>query len=294
MNEKRSRGLGSVLAAAAARPLPEEQDERALAAVLATFSAAGAAERAGAGLTAPITALSPVEPDTMADRTGREAARRRSRRVRLVLQGAALFAIFAGTGIAAASTGILPSPVQSFVHTVFGGIGVPGPAQNGTPGNGLSASATPTAGPGAAPDSSASSSASGLNDVGGVGGGATSAPAASASPGASEASLATLCGEVVGGGNSWRTTMNAPDQARLIAAAGSANKVHAYCAQLLHSPGGADATPSSGGSGGSGAGGDTSPSPGSTTHGNGNNGKSKSTSKSAGASDAAASGDRGR
>lgn len=275
MNEKRRRGLDAVLAAAAAPPLAREQDELALAAVLATYGAAGDAARAGVGMTEPITPLSPLGSPAPAA----PAARRRSRGARLALQAAALFAICAATGITAASTGILPSPVQSFVHHVFGGVGVPGPSPDGTPTSAQSASAKPTAVPGVGPDAAATSPASG---PGGVGGTATNGPAASSSPDASEASLETLCGEVQGSGNSWTTTMSAQDQARLIAAAGSRNKVHSYCAHLLRSSGGATPTPSAAGSGGSNAASAPSATPSPTSHGKGK-GISKSSAATAGA-----------
>lgn len=236
MNERRSRNLDTLLAAAAAPPLAEEHDERVLANVLAEFNAASAAARAGVAVTEPITALSPIEPVPARD------SRPRRRSVRLALQTAAVAAIVAGAGIAAGSAGILPSPVQAFVHQVFGGIGVPGPTPDSTPGGRLSASASPSTNLGIGPDWSASPSASGLSSTGG----ATGAPATSSASDATEASLVTLCGEVQSSGNGWKTTMSAQDQARLVAAAGGVNKVHAYCAHLLHSSGGATATPTAG------------------------------------------------
>ncbi len=258
MNERRSRNLDALLAAAAAPPLEEERDERALAEVLTMFNTAGAAAKAGIGTAEPITAFSPVEPVEQAD----PRAQRRAQRARLVVKCAAVLAIFTGTGIAAASAGILPAPVQSFVHHVLGGIGVPGPSPGSTPGGGVSASASAGPSLSTGPGSAASPATSN-----GAGGGATGTPNAAASPSAGEASLVTLCTEVQGSGNSWQSTMSAPDQARLIAAAGSANKVHAYCAQLLRSSDGAAATPSAISSGSA----DTaSPAPSATaTHGKG-------------------------
>lgn len=243
MNERRSRNLDTVLAAAAAPPLPEEEDAQALANVLTMFNTAGVAAEAGVAPTEPITALSPIESETLPG----DRLRPDNRRFQLLVKCAVVFGLFLGASIAIASTGILPSPVQSFVHHMFGGIGVPGPAPKGTPGGGnISASATPSTGVTTGPGSIASASASGN----GAGAPTTSAPGGggtSASPSAAEASLYTLCTQVMGSGNSWTTTMSAADQARLIAAAGKKNKVHAYCAHLLNS--GADATPSSGTSG---------------------------------------------
>jgi hypothetical protein len=188
-----------------------------------------------------------------------------------------VLAAFVGTTIGVASTGILPSPVQSFVHNMFGGIGVPGPTPDSSaPSTNASASATPSPLPSPGPDSPASSSAAGR---GGPGATSSSGPgASSASPNAAEASLYTLCTQVKGSGNSWKTTMSAQDQARLVAAAGGEKKVHAYCNALLNS--GADATPSSGTSGSTDT---TTPSPSPTkTKGKGNaNGNGNGTSDSA-------------
>src|SRR5947209_6507640 len=239
MNERRSHNLDTVLAAAAAPPLPEEEDARVLATVLTMFNTAGAAAEAGVASTEPITARSPIESETQPG----VSSPRRSPRFQLAMKCALVFAVFVGTSIAVASAGILPSPVQSFVHNVFGGIGVPGPSPDTTPpGGNASASATPSAIPSPGPDSAASSSAAGS---GGAGSSASSAPGvSSASPGTTEASLYTLCTQVKNSGNGWKSTMSAHDQARLVAAAGAVNKVHAYCNNLLKSA--ADATPSSG------------------------------------------------
>lgn len=240
MNERRSRNLDTVLAAAAAPPLPEEQDERVLADVLTMFNTAGIAAQAGVAATEPITALSPVEPVTG---PGGPAPRRASR-FPLAVKCTAAFGVFLGASIAIGSAGILPSPVQSFVHSVFGGIGVPGPSPGTAPSGNQSARATPSITPSAGPDSLASASAAGQ---GGAGGAVTTAPGvSSASPNVAEASLYTLCTKVVGSGNSWKTTMSSQDQTRLVAAAGAENKVHEYCAHLVQS--GATATSGSGGS----------------------------------------------
>lgn len=244
MNERRSRNLDTVLAAAAAPPLPEEEDAQALATVLTMFNTAGAAAEAGVAQTEPITALSPIESGTLPG----DRPRPSNRRFQLLVKCAVVFGLFLGASIAIASTGILPSPVQSFVHHMFGGIGVPGPSPKGSPGGGnISASATPSTGVSASPDSVASASASGLNGAGAPTTGAPGAGGSAASPSAAEASLYSLCTQVMGSGNSWTTTMSAADQARLVTAAGSKNKVHSYCAHLLKS--GAGATPSSGTSG---------------------------------------------
>src|SRR5947209_556803 len=128
MNERRSHNLDTVLAAAAAPPLPEEEDARALADVLTMFNTAGAAAADGVAATEPITALSPIESAMQTN--GRPT--RSSRRFQLAVKCTAVFGIFLGTSIAIASTGMLPSPVQSFVHHMFGGIGVPGPAPKAT------------------------------------------------------------------------------------------------------------------------------------------------------------------
>ncbi|HZP53767.1 hypothetical protein [Actinocrinis sp.] len=237
MNERRSRNLDTVLAAAAAPPLPEEEDAQALANVLTMFHTAGIAAEAGVAATEPVTAHSPVESTTPGD----APAVRSTPRVSFMTKCALAFVFVLGASIAISSTGVLPSPVQSFVHHMFGGIGVPAPPptrNSSTPsGAGTGSAPTnplPTVSTG--PDSVASASASHAN---GAGAPTTSAPgagvSAAASPSATEASLYTLCTQVKGSGNSWKTTMSAQDQARLVAAAGGENKVHAYCNQLLKS-----------------------------------------------------------
>jgi hypothetical protein len=250
VNERRSRNLDTVLAAAAAAPLPEEQDERVLADVLTMFHTAGLAADAGVGVTDPITAFSPVESGSPSATTRDARHPRHTPRFQLAVKCTVAFGLVLGAGIALAGAGVLPSPVQSFAHDVFGGIGVPGPSPNSTPPHGTSsASATPSTALSTSPNAAPSASASRLN---GAGGSTTGAPGvSSASPSTAEASLYTLCTEVVGSGNGWKTTMSSQDQARLIAAAGAENKVHQYCAQVVKS--GPAATPSTDGSGSTGA-----------------------------------------
>ena len=239
MNERRSRNLDTVLAAAAAPPLPEEEDAQTLATVLTMFHTAGMALDAGVATTEPITALSPIEPATPADAQSVRGAPRLS----FMMKCAAAFVFVLGISIAISSAGVLPSPVQSFVHHVFGGIGVPAPSRDGgmpsstgsAPANPAGSSPTVSTGPRSVASASASASTPAAN---GAGAPTTSAPGtgvSTASPSATEASLYTLCTQVKGSGNSWKTTMSAQDQARLVAAAGGVNKVHAYCNQLLKS-----------------------------------------------------------
>lgn len=237
MNETRSRNLDTVLAAAAAPPLPEEEDARDLANVLTMFHTAGVAVEAGVATTEPITALSPIEGQ------GAQSDVRSVRgapRLSFMMKCAVAFVFVLGASIAISSTGMLPSPVQSFVHHVFGGIGVPAPSRNGgTPSGNGSAPANPgttvSTGPKSIASASALASASSVNRAGAPATSAPGAGVATASPSATEASLYTLCTQVKGSGNSWKTTMSTQDQARLVAAAGAENKVHAYCNQLLKS-----------------------------------------------------------
>ncbi|MGH3416164.1 MAG: hypothetical protein ACRDVE_00855 [Actinocrinis sp.] len=199
--------LDALLAAAAAPAVGDELDENELEVVLATFTAAGAAT-------------------TTTD--GRRRARRpwfTARPTRLAVRSAvAIFAV-AASGIAVASAGILPTPMQSFAHNMLHGVGVPGPSDASPP---AAASAPPvvsitstlppsqfTERPTATPHSSVTAD--------GQGGGSTIRPA----------SMLDLCGRVAADPKGWQSTMSAADRQRLITVAGKVNKVKHYCETLI-------------------------------------------------------------
>jgi hypothetical protein len=215
VTRRRNPELTAVLAAAGVAHGEQdprgERYERDLAAVLAAFNAADSD---------PLDGVAP----------GARAGASRPKRVpgRLAVKCAAALVIAAGGSVAAAGAGVLPSPVQQFAHHVLGGIGVPGPRKPGT---------------GTAPSRGATSSATARA----MATPRTTPAAVSGSPSAVSATstvVETLCGTVVHAGNSWRSDVSKADRAILVAAAGSQQKVLAYCTSLLAGTSSAAATPS--------------------------------------------------
>ncbi|MBS2963507.1 hypothetical protein KGA66_10650 [Actinocrinis puniceicyclus] len=236
MNERRSRNLDAVLAAAAAPAYADERNEQAFAAVLTAFREAGtelgtAERRAEALIPAPRT--SAEEPA----RRARQRALQRggSHSLRLAAQYAAVLGIFVGAGTAAASAGILPSPMQSFAHQILGGLGVPGPSPESSPSGGSTASASP--------DPSATAGGPQAGSTSGTEPGEQTAGTPAPSGPATQTALQSLCGQVVSSEGNWRKVLSGQDKAQLIAAAGSEKKVYQYCTDLLNLSGGAGATP---------------------------------------------------
>lgn len=206
--------LERLIAAAGASAHPQEQDEHVLEVVLAAFNAAGA-----------VGAQSAAGPSERSTRTARQWAATAAR------CAAALCVVTAGS-VAVASAGILPPPVQTFAHDIFGGIGVPAPTAGGAAG-GITASASPVT----------SATASATATIGRPT--PTSTATASANPGTSTqatSAVVSLCDQVVGNGDEWRTTMSQPDLALLTATAGGDTKIGPYCAQLLQAPQQGDTT----------------------------------------------------
>jgi hypothetical protein len=205
MTRIRSNRTVDVLLAAAAAP-PYAQDERHLVPVLAAYRAA-AHDVARGGI---------EEGDA-------RIRRRRAARGRLAVKCAVVLALAAGGGVAMASSGMLPAPVQRLAHRMFGA-----PAPPGGPGAAASGGATAAATTTGTPSPTV----------------AAVSPSGVASP---PASLAGLCETVVRSGDGWRLRIDADAQAALLAAAGGEQKVASYCAGLvsgatpsaLLSPGGA-------------------------------------------------------
>lgn len=150
--------------------------------------------------------------------TGRRAARAavsaRTRRASgaLVLRFTAAIAIVCGVGAAAASAGVLPPGMQRIAHDYFGVGSAPARSTH-------------------APSTVASGAPSG-----GVSRPAIRPPTASGVPTSADAVVA-LCQQVAAShGDNWQDTLDAADQATLIAAAGGKHEVKSYCAELLVSP----------------------------------------------------------
>jgi hypothetical protein len=180
--------LGALIAVAAAPASDAATDVMRLEPVLTAFRRAGVAS-------AP-------------QREARRAIRPRSSRAVLV-KFATLFLILAGSGVAAASAGVLPAPMQRIAHDYFGGVGIPAPSVSGGAGS-ISPSGTPSA---------------------------SGSPSPTPGPGdttaANAAQLMPLCQTVAANSQNWRSVLDATDQAALIAAAGSPGHVPQYCAALL-------------------------------------------------------------
>ena len=164
--DNREHELAAMLAAAKAPGYPEEHDESALSPVLAAFNAAAAQ-----GAVAEANGFEAATGESAArDARARPAllwwvgngpaagGTPRQRTIQLVARCAAALFIVTGGSVAVASAGILPDPIQSLAHHVFGGIGVPAPkssATHDTPATGVRGSAS-TGGPkGQAPQTTA-------------------------------------------------------------------------------------------------------------------------------------------
>lgn len=194
-----SRHLNALLTAAAQLPAPDRFDpaeSEELTALLAAYRDAAyrnAAESA---------------PRTSRARTSRRVG---GTRLLLVKCAAALFVV-AGTGLATATAGMLPDPVQRLAHDYFGSVGVPAPSASG----GAGSPTTPASG----------------------------SPAVSQSPsavaGSADAATTALCRTVADDPQKWHAELDATDQALLDAAAGGNEKVVAYCTRIIASDGSAE------------------------------------------------------
>ncbi|ACU74377.1 hypothetical protein Caci_5518 [Catenulispora acidiphila DSM 44928] len=154
------------------------------------------------------------------------------------------------TGVAvAAEADVLPSPIQRAAHQMLGGVGVPEPDPESRAGQTMASSSQPSQVPGASsrpstgqlgaphgsqsPDQASAdpSSSDGLLPGTPAGTADSSAPSTSASD---AAEALTLCREYAthkkGNGNGG---LSEHDRRKLVALAGGADKIDAYCAQVL-------------------------------------------------------------
>lgn len=242
MREKRDRDLAALLAAAAAPDPERDADERGLEVVLAAYREAAEAP-APAGRTGKIVPI------------GHRYFGRA-----LAVKFAAAAAVLAGAGMAAASVGVLPAPIQRIAHDYFGGVGIPGPT---SPTSGATATrstgATPSASRSRAADPTASAESS------------TSATASASPAATTQHELVALCQIVVEAGPSWHSDVDKAQRDLLTAAAGGNDKVLSYCTALVagggsSAPAGGGSSPTSGSGNGNGNGG------GGNGNGNGNGG----------------------
>jgi hypothetical protein len=215
MKEERDPDLAALLAAAAAPGPGPDGDERGLEAILAAYRAAVDAPVRETHMMSTVE-LEPVEAPAAGRGRASQGHRRFTRAV--AVKFAAVLVAFAGTGVAVASAGMLPTPIQRFAHTYFGGVGIPGP-------NGIA----PTTAGSVTPLSTASRS--GRATAGPESSGTASA---SASPvQATPAELAALCEIVVEAGDSWRSDLDKAQRDLLVATAGGNSNVVTYCNQLV-------------------------------------------------------------
>lgn len=196
--ENGGRGAGNLdmlLAVAAAPPSEATLDPARLEPILMAFRGAGTSAGAGAGAGAGSSA------------PPRSRTRPRSPRLALV-KCAAVFLVVGGSGVAAASAGVLPASMQQIAHEYLGGVGIPAPGASGTAG------VNPSTAPGTA-------------------GSLSPAPSPGAATAGSTAQLMPLCQTVAANPQEWRSVLDTADQAALVAAAGAPGHVEQYCAALL-------------------------------------------------------------
>lgn len=192
--------LGTLLAVASAPASEATLDPVRLEPVLAAFRAA-------------VPGSAPQRPaQRQAQRQPQPARPSRSAQT-LLVKCATVFVLLAGSGVAAASAGVLPASVQRIAHDYFGGVGIPAP-------------------------SSASSSAADSNPstTPSTAGSGTASPGSGAASAATTAQLMPLCRQVAANPQNWRSVIDAADQAALVTVAGDPGHVRQYCATLLALP----------------------------------------------------------
>jgi hypothetical protein len=233
--------LDTLLAIASAPASEATLDPARLEPILVAFR--GAAIAAATTATVP---RSETRPRPQVRSQAQAQARARSPRAALV-KCAAAFLVVGGSGVAAASAGVLPTSVQRIAHDYFGGVGIPAPSSSEAAGS------NPSATPGA-PGSAAATPGPGEATAGDA------------------AQLLPLCRQVAANPQNWRTVLDAADQAALVAVAGDPGHVRQYCATALALPSsgpsdeGRSAEPSPAQSAGPASSADPEPS---ETHGNG-------------------------
>lgn len=221
-----ARAVARVLSAAAAPPWPHEL--RGYEAARRAFENAGATPvRRGAGL--PLRRLAGVKL-------------------------AAVAGALTVTGVAvAAEADVLPSPIQRAAHQMLGGVGVPDPDRNSRDGQTMASSPESSSGhPGALNTNGSQSAQSPDHTAGATSGGqgllpgtptGTADPSVSGAP-TSGADALALCRAYVAhkgtgsaeGGSTGNGGLDDHDRRVLAALAGGADKIDAYCAQVLAAP----------------------------------------------------------
>jgi len=217
MKKRRDPDLAALLAAAAAPDPERDGDERGLEAILAAYREAADAPVREADMMGAVEA-EPAAPRRTANRV---PARRRFT-LALAVKCAAVLTVVAGAGVAAASVGVLPGPMQQFAHDYFGGVGIPAPPTAAASANATShASASRPATPNPTPVPAGSASASPLQ--------------------ATPKELIALCEVVVRAGDSWRSDLDKAQRDLLTTAADGNSNVVPYCDALI--AGGGASTP---------------------------------------------------
>jgi hypothetical protein len=185
----------------------DADDLRTLLSLASAPSTAASADSARLGLVLAAyreAAYAPPPPPT-----GGAPVRQRSATHVLAARCAVVALLLSGAGVTAASTGMLPRPIQRIAHQWFGGEGIPAPSGSGAAGDAaLSASSSPS--------------------------GQQTSTTPMPTPGAMASNaLSTLCAVVSAAPKDWQDQLDAADQATLITAAGGQQKVKQYCTKLL-------------------------------------------------------------
>lgn len=241
MKERRDPDLAALLAAAAAPDPERDGGERGLEAVLAAYRAAADAPVRETDMMGAVEGRLAAAGSGSGRAGSRVPSPRRGRfTLALAVKCAAVLVVVAGTGVAAASVGALPAPMQRLAHDYLGGVGIPAPA---TAPPSVNASATPRLGP-SRPDTP----------------NPTPVPTGSASAQSGQATpneLLALCEIVVQAGDNWHSDLDKAQRDLLTTAAGGNPQVPAYCATVIASntPSAPAASPSATSDNGNGNGG---------------------------------------
>ena len=209
MKKRRDPDLAALLAAAAAPDPERDGDERGLEAILAAYREAADAPVRQAD-TMGAVATEPAAPRRTANRV--PGGRRFT--LALAVKCAAVLTVVAGAGVAAASVGVLPAPMQQFAHDYFGGVGIPAPPTAAASANAtFRASASRPATPNPTPLPTGSASASPLQPT--------------------PKELIALCEVVVRAGDGWQSDLDKTQRDLLTTAAHGNSNVVPYCDALI-------------------------------------------------------------